>query len=483
MTSIADTICATLALPDEFPALRVSDSYACTPSAVTKVNLDLKVNWQAATDQAECPGNDINCFMFRDPLRWLVIRQPNTDHNTSKYLWRPDGINTVFPIVGGTNGAITKINVSCATAAASSQWKPHGDTLFAGDAHGDAYLWIDKGSTITLLFTAGGGSETGSAQLYMWNHGYKQAILTQNAVADGTTLNTIPALAQSGYYHLEFGFKNAHVVTINTVDTTGVPSWSHYSVPDMAANCNRVQAYSMTASSLLWRNTASYDNAQGSVGAVVIGPGYEWWQLAYAGGGYNVLSNNFNSGWKSFFAGKGIYAWLKPSDEEDVEFKFNTRCGTPGDLSTWSYARFNLLSTSNYIAFAMSVSSTLGRDTLVRAAAHIQYESNDAWADLRTPEANVDDWLSAVKQLTYVPNITENPVHMKEILNAVGKVGLAFNNIQTRLAPIVSAGAAFVPGGAVLAKIGSASLPYQKKGWQYLADYGERKNVDPRQED
>lgn len=478
--NVVDAITASLSLPDELPPVRVSDSYSCTPTAITKVTLENKINWAGAS-AGECPASDEVVFMFRDILRWLVVYDHNVNGNLSKYNWIAYPGQTGF-LVGVTPSTIP---VTAATVDPTSGWAPHGPIIFAGEADGDGFMFLNEGNQIDI--TDGGAADPMLVSIYYWNHGRKNLVLSANMVGGATTTFT---MNRTGYYCVELSCTiPGHIVNIDTTDVTGIYCWKHICVPDVVNNLNRITSFSMVASSLLWRNTASYDNAQGDVGAVVIGPSYDWWQAAYDSNGYTTLSENFTNGWKSFFAAKGLYTFMKPADEEDLQFRVQTRTSIPGDIPTWTYARFPLRLSTAYHALAMSVSLDAGRDTTLRAACHVQYESNDDWADVREPEANVDDWLAAAKQLSRVPNITENPVHVKDILNSIGKVGLAFNTMQTRLAPLASAAASLVPGGAALAKIGTASLPYQRRGWQYLANYGStpsfddgpRTNIDPRQ--
>lgn len=478
--SVAEAICASLALPDELPPVRVSDTYTCNPVALAKVNQDIKINWSGASTGA-VPESDILAFMFRDPLRWLVVYDPNIDGQTYKYNW------CVFPgqsTFSGPGGTEWKVPVCAGIVDPTSQWAPHGPTQFAGDADGDGYMWVDQ--DVGIVITDVGTVEAGTA--YFWKFSNNQRFYYDNQPITGNgTITYTPT--DSGYYGVSFLWpSDAHSITISTGDAVGQPVFRHLSVPDIENNLNRIQSIVLSASSLLWRNTASYDNAQGDVGAVCIGPGFDWQGLLDTSqASYNGLAELFPAGWKSFFAAKGIYTWLRPSDEEDIEFKAQVRQFPAG---LWSYARFNLRSTSSYFALAMSVSNDAGRDTLLRAAAHIQYESNDCWADSRTPEANVDDWLAAVKMCANVPNITENPTHIKDVLSSIGKIGLMFNKVQTAVAPLVSAAASFIPGGSLVAKLGTASLPYQRKAWQYLKNYGDttgqfddgpRTNIDPRQ--
>jgi hypothetical protein len=478
--SVAEAIAASICLPDEFPPVRVSDSYTCNPTALAKVSTEIKLNWSGAST-GSVPEDDALVFMFRDALRWLVVYDPNISGQSYQYNWQQFGGVTSF---NGPGGIPWFVPVCAATVDPTSTWAPHGGTMFAGDADGVGYMWVDADVAINL--TDVGTVENGTVYIWLFDQG-QQIYYDEQVFPGNTSIAYTPTI--SGYFAIQILFPgSAHQVTINTQDAVGQPVWRHIAVPDVDSNLHRVQSLCLSASSILWRNTASYDNAQGDVGGVIIGPSMEWWTLIGQGSAsYNGLASLFPNGWKSFFAAKGLYAYLKPSDEEDIEFKSNFKSFPQGQ---WAFARFNLRNSSNYAALAMSVSLDAGRDTLLRAAAHIQYESNDCWADTRVPEANVDDWLSAVKMTANVPNITENPVHVKDIIQAIGKVGLIVNNVQQRVAPYVGAAASLIPGGSVVAKIGQASLPYQKRAFQYLSTYGDtsgafddgpRTNVDPRQ--
>lgn len=478
--SVAEAICASIALPDELPPVRVSDSYSTDPTATAKVNIDLKLNWSGAST-GSVPEDDTLVFMFRDPLRWLVVYDPNTSGQTYRYNWQQ------FPGFGsfqGPGGTEWPLNVSVATLDPTSQWAPHGQTQFAGDANGYGYLYVDQ--DVDIVVTDVGTVEAGT--LYIWE--YSQGVRNYYDSQPFTGNSTITYTPTSGgYFGLSVLFPGgAHAITVYTGDAVGQPVFRQIATPDVENNLHRVQSMCMSASSLLWRNTASYDNAQGDVGSVTIGPSIEWWTLVTNNSAsYNGLAGLFPNGWKSFFAAKGLYTFLRPCDEEDIEFKSDVKAYPAGQ---YSFARFNLRSTTSFAACAMSVSNDAGRDTLLRCAAHIQYQTNDCWAETRAPDSNVDDWLAAVKMLANVPNITENPVHVKDILNGIGKVGLFMNSIQTRLSPLASAAASMIPGGSIVAKLGTASLPYQKRAFQYLANYGDtskdfddgpRTNVDPRQ--
>ncbi len=478
--SVADAICASIALPDELPPVRVSDSYTTNPVALAKVNQDIKLNWQGPATGVVAESEQL-AFVFRDALRFCVYYDKNSAAQTYRYNW------IQFPGLSAwvvNSFQEVDIPVCAGLLDITSAWNPHGDLYFAGDADGLGYMWMDAG--VKLVVSDAGTLDNGYANLWHYTQGQRITVQQLGLPGNGTVTFTIPF---SGYFGVSVMFPTAaanHTIRVYHEDITGLEVWRHIAVPDAAANLPRVQSLCVSAVSALWRNTASYDNAQGDVGAVIIGPGYEWWSILTppSNASYSGLAALFPNGFKSFFAAKGIYTFLKPSDEEDLEFKTDIKTYPAGE---WSYARFNLRSNANYAALAMSVSLDAGRDTTLRLAAHIQYETNDCWADARVPEANVDDWLTAVKMLANVPNITENPLHIKSVLNAIGKVGLVLNSVQSALAPVASGVASLIPGGAVLAKIGQASLPYQRKGWQYLADYGNkyddgpRTNVDPRQ--
>lgn len=477
--SVAEAICASIALPDELPPVRVSDSYTTNPVALAKVNQDIKINWQGPATGTVAESEEL-AFVFRDALRWCVYYDKNSAGLQYRYNWVQFPGLSAWVVPAFTE---VKIPVCAGIKDITSAWNPHGDIYFAGDADGDGYLWIDN--DCRLVVTDSGTVDNGYANLWHYTQGQRILVQQLGLPGNGSVTFTIPF---SGYFGISVVFPTAaaaHTISVYHADITGNEVWRQIAVPDAANNLARVQSMCVSAVSALWRNTASYDNAQGDVGAVIVGPGYEWWSILAppATPSYSGLAALFPNGWKSFFAAKGIYTFLKPSDEEDLEFKTDIKTYPAGQ---WSFARFNLRSNATFAALVMSVSLDAGRDTTLRLAAHIQYETNDCWADTRVPEANVDDWLSAVKMLSNVPNITENPLHIKSVLNSIGKVGLILNNVQTQLAPLAAGVASLIPGGSVLAKIGQASLPYQRKGWQYLADYGKyddgpRTNVDPRQ--
>lgn len=512
----ADLIATTLSLPDEFEPLRIADSYAATPMALAKTNVDIKLDWtNAVVDGNDAvPVTDMLVFQFRNPLRWLVVYDNNHSHTSYTYNWIVFGNNdpsTLVPPPGGS----TYYPVTAGVKDVANTYNPHGDIYFAGEADGIGYMWVDGTDTqlgnIVITWVGATSPTTppdlGAYTIRIWQWSVGEKLLNIEVVNGGTLTDTAP-ITSYGYYAVEVVVSNPGApnlaTTFSVSSNSTAPTFRHLSVPDLSNNLNRIQSISMTASSLLWRNVASYDNAQGDVGAVNIGAGYEFWHIIEDGNGYNTLSQNFTNGWKSFFAAKGIYGFLRPSDEEDLEMKIPVSGAAPGSLGTWGRARFNLRDTSPYKAFAMSVSLANGRETMLRAAAHMQYETNDPWADVRPAVANVDDWLTACKKLAYIDDISENPSHVTNVLTRVGILGqkglnvasAIFSNPVTSKIPVVKEG---------LGLVKNLTIPTVRRGLQLIQDIGEgnftkpeptmyplaidpriiqeRRNVDPRQEE
>lgn len=418
-----DVIAASIALPDELPVVRVADEYSQTPTAVAKVNTDIKVNWANAVAEAgtPLPVTDMVVFQFRNALRWLIIYDNNPSHTAYTYNW-VIAANLATAVTTGT-GQLKYHQMFGATADPANTYSPHGSFQFAGAAFGEGYIWIDatvtRTAVVTITFTvAPAAINQWTFTLLRWIGGtYVETVAALNTTATTITFT----LTVAGYYALRWnGVPGASSRTFSVKHTTGAPTWRQISMPDVLDNIAKVQALAVLASSVEWRNTASYDNAAGSIGGVNIGPALEWWRVAIGPNGYTGISTALSNGWKSFFAARGIYGFLRPKDADDIKMIFVGSPPTvPSAGAVPAAARFDLQEASPYKVYVASCADPNGCDTVVRAATHIQYETNDSWADVRPAQAGLDVWSTACKKLAYADDIVDDINHIRETMRRI----------------------------------------------------------------
>jgi hypothetical protein len=234
----------------------------------------------------------------------------------------------------------------------------------------------------------------------------------------------------AGYYSISI---NQMAGTTNFANCTVVaacqgPCWEHHMLTGYNINIAKVQSYAIMASSALWRNTASFENAQGDIGAVQVGNGVGWETVASAGG-YSGIAQSYPNNWKSRFGPKGQYVFLKPEDQEDMAMNSDVDLA-PGGFSTMA---FPLDDRAPFVVMAASIANTAGRETSLKFATHIQYQTNDTWSDVRQPTASRKDWEDALTAVASVEQFHDNPVHIAEILATIGRYGAVAADIGSQL--------------------------------------------------
>lgn len=439
--SVMGAIVAATVLPDRYLPVRIRDSYSSQKVAVAKTLSEVKVNWASATVDGALPATDMVIFLFRNALRHYIIYNNNPSHVTGTYNWviANDASNPfAFPLglstlVGSSFGQGFEIEPSHLSNSAGTAY--HGPVLFGGIGDGHRYAYLEPSSTTVVTVSLSASDTTvGHLEVFQFKDGRRTLItsIDCSSTAAATASNAAYSPPTIGYY----SFVYTHVSSVAAAVATqaiavtiygAVSPWNvfqHFPQNGYLTNINKVQAYAITAGALLWRNTASYQNAQGNFGATQVGKG-DGWETVAAQGSYSAIAAAYANQWVSRFAAKGEYGFLKPEDGEDLAMNSDSEIGT----ATWSTGAFPLEERAPFLVFAASVSDTAGRDTTIRIATHNQYATNDTWSDIRPPENNPKDWEAAMEALASMEQFYDNPTHIRDILATIGKYGRVAANI------------------------------------------------------
>jgi len=451
-------IVASICLPDEYAPVRIRDAYSAVPTAVAKATEESKASWSTATVDTLLPATDMVIFYFRNSLRHWIKFNHNPGALVQAYSWKFDASAanpSLFPLVGPLG--VYELEPSYADGAVGFQ--PHGARLPAGIDKGHKYIWVDataaSNATINIVLTNAPAADTGNLQVVRWIDGRRVVTQTTPFVpAQAAYSFNIPA---NGYYSIVInqlsGAVNFASCTVGM--SSGAPCWEHHMLTGYNINIAKVQSYAITAGCVLWRNTASFENAQGDMGSVQIGNGVGWETVA-GSGSYSGIASAFPNNWKSRFCPKGMYGFLKPEDAEDLAMVSDVDL-SPGGFSSMA---FPLDDRAPFLCFAASVVPTAGRETTLRFATHIQYQTNDTWADVRQPDSTRQDWENALTVVTSVEQFHDNPVHITDILASIGRYGPIAANIASQLLGIFGFGQA----SDVTKKIGGVLPEFEKFG-------------------
>ncbi len=480
--SLAGAIAASIALPDEYEPVRISANFRNAPVALAKPFEELKYTWSQAQPNGLLPATDSIIFLFRNAAKhW--IRYVGSSPNSFGYFWRfakPTNPQ-LFPLAGPIGNY--ELEPQYADANPTDPYHPHGMVLASGIDQGHHYMWVDGcvalPTTVRVFLTnapvAGPPADVGNLKLIRWANGLRQiwAILPFVAAQNGYDF----AVTASGYYSVEIihtaGNTNLASCTVSVSTIAACPVFEHHMMAGFLENAARVQRYAVIASCLLWRNTSSFENAQGDMGGVQIGSGVSWEDVAIRAttAGYSGVAGAFPNGFVSRFGAKGQYAYILPEDIEDIAFM--TSSDSQND--DWANIYFPLVEDRPFLVFVASVAPTAGRETSLRICSHVQFETNDSWADVRPSDNLVDTWAEASKILNGMQQFYDNPAHIVNLLTRIGQAGKAGLNFADKAlnAPIVGTALSKIPGlAAGLGLVKKVTIPTLKRGFQVVEDYG-----------
>jgi hypothetical protein len=179
----------------------------------------------------------------------------------------------------------------------------------------------------------------------------------------------------------------------------------------------------------------------------------------------------FPNGWVTRFGANGQYGYLKPEDEEDLQFV--SSADVNGD--DWTTIYFPLIETCPFIVFVASVAVAAGRETSVRICSHVEYQTNDSWADVQPSSNLVDSWIDATKILNNVEQFWDNPSHVENLLTRIGVMGQKGLDVAAKgvgAAVSFSNFLGFPVAKAVPALINNITIPTLRRGFRVMEDAG-----------
>lgn len=422
--SEAAAVTAALALPGETNPIRMRDEYSAAKTAVAAPFSKTKLNWASTAGLGkQLPDEVTGFFIFRDVLRNVVIYQRNPTNQPWAYIWIRAFLTA--SLAGDTVFQSTVQGMDCNPMAAypsddttTYPYRPHGNMLFGGKAEDNRFIWIDSVtgalSACTIVYGGDPGTFAGAIDLIRWDNDKEVIVSSTNTVA-GTSSYAI-AVPSSGYYRL-------HVCSLNEnnfqVTVTGTCAcWEHHYLPGFWDNAKKITSIRMLALSFLLKNQASPLNKQGNCVAVQIGKGENWTKFAQPGATNNTFYDTLLSrgGGKDMLLMNGMYGFLKPSDNSNLEMK------TPIVLDNLiTQTQFDLCNNADYIAFAANCTTADGRDCYFNMDAHVEYTTGDTWTDISPPTALPESWEAGIEALASMEQFYENPVHISSIFKSIGK--------------------------------------------------------------
>lgn len=308
-----------------------------------------------------------------------------------------------------------------AVPSGPSSYQPHGPILMAGEVEENKdlrFFWLDDYATLTLNYSS---ASAFNIALSYWSPddfrptygtlacglGANQTIVLKSLVSSGTNAG--------GYYALSINSTTNQAISINSLNIAGSDEvYCHLCAPGLYPIIGGVGSHRTIGSSLMFTNKASEINRQGKIITAQLPRGSYW--TNYASASYDQISSLPDS--KPFEAKNGCYAFTKPTDRTDFEFKneWLTQVGVLIDCY------YELDSDSPPIVICANISATTGQDAYWTHAYSIEYFTTNQWLPVGTSRVSHELGSTALDQLKLIYQFHENPLHIGEIWNNIKRV-------------------------------------------------------------
>lgn len=457
--------CESIALPGDAPAVRYSDEWASSPTAIANPWAQVAPGWSLTADVGDVPATDLTAFLFRDPLRAAVIWDANDSDQTYTYevyaLEDAGQLANVFDVFTPQDGAVQPFkDLPMIQWVATSSYQPHGPILHCGHDDGHNYVWIDKGGNIDVTFNTDTGSNPAAGgitcNLVQWypGGGDDQYSLSTHTVAytgfaSGSAIIHFDSISEAGYYRVTMGSSLTQAAgswnTLKASATCGGASGvhRHLTIPGIDANSAAVRDIRITGAAIRYTNQAPPLYREGQAVTVQVSEGEDWQDID--NGSISTMASLQGACLKSIE--EGIYSFLKPEDAGSFEFK---ECYHNG-ISLG----YDLEPKNGFLCVYLSVAAATGRDGYWKLAFSVEYETDDVWRGSNVPHVSDTRWHKALTMIRDMPQHYTNPMHWGQILIRIAQ-GLAVAGAV--IAPIALPGVGLAVSGALGAAVGGMSL-------------------------
>jgi hypothetical protein len=403
---------------------------------------------------------------FRDPLRATVRFEANPEQTLYTYL-------AYFPVTSGAPVSTEVVThgqnvykLQPVWLAAQTTYRPHGDYLYCGnDLQDNYYIFLDKGTTVvggqttntcTVTVTLTGTLGVGTSLIVeQWQSG-TSVFIDKVTVSDGecTFVPLVP-----GYYC--FSIDTVNGTNVNTaallVSSTG-DCLAHRAVPFFDTLLPVVNKYRINAAALQLTDVAAKLNMGGRI--------YNCW----CDGAVDFLSRisaeaittngsieNFDFAERN--ASQGSYAYLKPKDTSDLNFRsaitsksgqIQDCCWPINDPSAYTVARIECATQG-----VDTAAITPGLDFIIREYYSLEFLTANMNFERHLAPCNYPDFVQAMMLLRTLPAFFENPSHFAMLLKGVKR---AYNIIRLHGPPITQLLSRLSPNFRVPGRLLSAGL-------------------------
>jgi hypothetical protein len=410
--------------PAAFPPKRLVDSSNKQPTALAApwTILDVPDNLLSG----DIPLGESLIFLFKDMERGYIYYDRNSTGLSYNYAMYQASLPTLaYQIPSATS--IETFNIAgqfypmqFAYGKPTVTYQPHGTTWFGGSPNeertGDSrrFFFLSVGDTWSVT------SNFANAVTFKlsWDYWTPQSLtldhITTTIVGTGASATAFVTIVDEGYYALKMNSTSAPLTITMTSNIAGNgPVWCHNAVPGYDVNAGVTEGTRINAMSVLYSNRASDLNMQGEIVGYQAPQGTHWTDFL---GSFRAIARSTGS--KTHMAKKGAYVWARSCGVQDHKFRRYIDLDNAGNILDSYYP---LQPTTDFILLAASIAQDSGRDAIWTLNYGIEYKTRDTWRVIDSPRCNRELYQRAIDFTSDIPQVLENPNHLKTIWGIVQK--------------------------------------------------------------
>lgn len=427
---------AQLCLPELFGTFRANPGCATKETAVSTTwqRAKLAIASSAATTAGgadQLPITDSVAFVFRDPLRGVVLYDPNAPLTQ----W----IQTLIFLAG--SGVSFTANAGKWLEFASAVWSGSysGTSYAVTDGADNAALWVDRPASLTARGTGGAPAQTTLTITGTFVNGtnYTVLIRTENAgsvyddyetaTASATAIVvTLPLGHCSGYTSVQWcgvtGAVDAAVVIGGAYFTGKCSVFQHLPMANFSSLAPAMNSGSINSATVMWTNTASALNKQGQVVQMQVSGGVPWpsmlgmASIATNGGNNNLfITMSDEPGSMPRPAENGAFSFLRPTS---TARSFTRRAATPGTSTESSTTP--TVPDDDYLMLYVNTGATATNQAGYWSFVHgLEYETEDLTRERLVPPTKALTFLAAMDESSRIPQHHTNAFHIMDIIPGI----------------------------------------------------------------
>jgi hypothetical protein len=456
LSGLQQAILRSIVTPMDANPIRYSDGFTSEETAIANPFARIDAPW-GSNVSGPIPSSDLIFFLFRNPMCFMIFTI-NALAAAARYAGSvidDSGLPlTVFNIA--ETGQTIDLSVPQFKRVVDPGFPaaPHGDNWYTGQepSGSEGFIWLDVGTEVRYEGT-GSGTDTYTIIL-----NYFDGETIFRAIASTTGINSTTFQAQgtigqnvggvnwtslkSGYYSISITQTGpATSCQLLVTYSAGQFVMAHQPIPDFPKNVNSVEAIRIIGASVMYSNTESVLERQGSIVAKQIPQEVPWTNFLTSTNNLAALNKSVKMEIKN-----GMYAFLKPAKELDYTTIKTVGKNSTGEVNS---SGFPLRPDHSYIAMRATITDPSGKDGYFTVAAGLEFSTLDTWRPTQPPATPSVVYKAAIEHVKDVPQFHENPTHLKEIfgkilsvvnggISAVRKYGPTVVKTAESLAPIVA---------------------------------------------